>query len=245
VTDLGRSLPPRPAPARGADPVSLTAAPPPKPRPAKKLTKKDGPLAEVVAVWEAEAGRCEACTRAMNRTCARVATLSPSGVPRLLCPDCKQHRPDPLTTAVVGPQTAQALAEARATTVEASAAWLVAGLRAYGVLLRLDDRRRRYWLPGVGIFALFQHAASPPTYGRRPARQAQATPDDPRQTPGPHAWTASPAAAGRCGTGMSKGSFCMPWRATTARTSVAAAQRRQHLGRLPPGSCLRIRKRYR
>jgi hypothetical protein len=51
------------------------------------------------------------------------------------------------------------------TTVEASAAWLVEGLRAYGVLLRLDDRRRHYWLPGVGAFALFQHAASPPVVG--------------------------------------------------------------------------------
>ena len=158
MTDLDRSHPPRRAPDGGADPGSLTAAPLPEPRPAKK----DAPSAEAVAVWEAEDGRCEACSRAMDRTCARVATLPPSSVPRLLCPDCKHHRPDPLTTAVVGPQTAQALAEARTTTVDVSAAWLVAGLRAYGVLLRLDDRRRHYWLPGVGAFALFQHAASPP-----------------------------------------------------------------------------------
>src|SRR5713226_5268926 len=138
VTDLDRSLPP---------------------------AKQDIPLAEAVMVWEAEDGRCEACTRAMDRTCARVATVPPSSVPRLLCPDCTNHRPDPLTTAVVGPQTAQALAGALATTVEASAAWLVAGLRTYGVLLRLDGRRRRYWLPGVGAFALFQAPASPPVVG--------------------------------------------------------------------------------
>jgi len=167
VTDIDRSLPPRRAPDGSTDPVSLTAAPPPKPRPAKKPTKKDGPSAEVVAVWEAEDGRCEACTRAMDRTCARVATVPPSSVPRLLCPDCTNHRPDPLTTAVVGPLTAQALAGTLATTVEASAAWLVAGLRTYGVLLRLDGRRRRrrYWLPGVGAFTLFQAPASPPVVG--------------------------------------------------------------------------------
>ena len=74
MTDIDRSLPPRRAPDGSTDPVSLTAAPPAKPRPAKKPTKKDGPSAEVVAVWEAEDGRCEACTRAMDRTCARVAT---------------------------------------------------------------------------------------------------------------------------------------------------------------------------
>src|SRR2546427_5737414 len=146
MTDIDRSLPPRRAPDGSTDPVSLTAAPPPKPRPVNKPTKKDGPSAEVVAVWEAEDGRCEACTRAMGRTCARVATVPPSSVPRLLWPDCTNHRPDPLTTAVVGPQTAQALAGALATTVEASAAWLVAGLRPYGVLRRLAGRRAGYRL---------------------------------------------------------------------------------------------------
>ena len=165
MTDIDRSLPARRAPDGSTDPVSLTAAPPPKPRPAKKPTKKDGPSAEVVAVWEAEDGRCEACTRAMDRTCARVATVPPSSVPRLLCPDCTNHRPDPLTTAVVGPQTAQALAGALATTVEASAAWLVEGLRTYGVLLRLDDRRRYYWLPGVGTFTLFVQRPDRPWVG--------------------------------------------------------------------------------
>jgi len=165
VTDLDRALPPRHAPDGGVDPVNLTAAPPAKPRPAKKPTKQEGPSVEVMAVWEAEDGRCEACARAMDRACARVATVPPSSVPRLLCPDCKHRRPDPLASAVVGPQTAQALAGARTTTVEASAAWLVEGLRIYGVLLRLDDRRRRYWLPGVGIFTLFVHAASPNTVG--------------------------------------------------------------------------------
>jgi hypothetical protein len=100
----------------------------------------------------------------MDRTCARVATFPPSSVPRLLCPDCKHHRPDPLTTAVVGPQTAQVLARARAATVEASAAWLVQGLRAYGAappglppppLLATRSR----------LLRLFQDAASPPVVG--------------------------------------------------------------------------------
>src|SRR5207244_11989180 len=74
-------------------------------------------------------------------------------------------RPDPRASAAVRSQTAQMLAVALATTVETAAAWLVEGLRAYGVLLRLDDRRRYYWLPGVGTFTLFVHRPDRPWVG--------------------------------------------------------------------------------
>jgi len=161
MTDLDRSHPSLPAPDSGADPVSLTAAPPPAARPAKK----DVPSAETIAVWKAEDGRCEACTRPMDRACAGVAIDQPSSLPRLVCPDCNNHRPDPLAVAVVGSQTAQVLAVALATTVETAAVWLVEGLRAYGVLLRLDDRRHYYWLPGVGTFTLFVHRPDRPWVG--------------------------------------------------------------------------------
>jgi hypothetical protein len=59
-----------------------------------------------------------------------------------------------LAAAVVGPKTAGQLAEALGTTPEAASAWLAEGLRAYGVLLRLQDGRRVYWLPGVGCFSV-------------------------------------------------------------------------------------------
>jgi hypothetical protein len=161
MTDLGRSHPSLAVPDSGAAPASFTAAPLPAARPAKK----DVPSAEIIAVWNAEDGRCEACTRPMDRACADVAIDQMNSVARLVCPDCKRHRPDPLAVAVVGPQTAQTVAKARATTVEASAAWLIEGLRAYGVLLRLDDRRRYYWLPGVGTFTLFVHRPDRPWVG--------------------------------------------------------------------------------
>jgi len=52
------------------------------------------------------------------------------GERRLVCPDCKDQRPDPLATAIVGPKTAGQLAEALGTTLEAASAWLAEGLRA-------------------------------------------------------------------------------------------------------------------
>jgi hypothetical protein len=48
------------------------------------------------------------------------------------------------------------------TTLAATSAWLAAGLRAHGVLLRLQADRRVYWLPGVGCFSLLlEHGPLP------------------------------------------------------------------------------------
>ena len=115
---------------------------------------KHTPSPAAVAVWEAEDGRCEACGRPMDRTLARTGR-DRRGDQRLVCPDCKERRPDPLAAAIVGPKTAGQVAEALGTTVEAASAWLAAGLRAAGVLLREADGQRTYWLPGVGHFALY------------------------------------------------------------------------------------------
>jgi hypothetical protein len=80
-------------------------------------------------------------------------------------PDCKDQRPDPLAAAVVGPKTAEQVAEALGTTLEAASAWLVEGLRAAGVL-REAGGQRTYWLPGVGTFALYlDRPGQPPMIG--------------------------------------------------------------------------------
>ena len=71
---------------------------------------KPAPSPETLAVWEAEDGRCEACHRPMDRTLARTGR-DKRGDQRLVCPDCKERRPDPLAAAVVGPKTAGQLAE--------------------------------------------------------------------------------------------------------------------------------------
>ena len=119
----------------------------------------------VLAVWEAEDGRCEACGRPMDKTCAQVGR-DKRGERRLVCPDCKTQQPDPLAAAVVGPKTAAQLAAALGTTLEAASAWLATGLRSAGVLLRLQEGRRTYWLPGVGHFALYlDRPGRPPVIG--------------------------------------------------------------------------------
>src|ERR687883_350208 len=115
---------------------------------------KPGPSPATLAVWEAEDGRCEACGRPMDKTCARTGR-DKRGERRLVCPDCKEQRPDPLAAAVVGPKTARQLAEALGTTLEAASAWLAEGLCAAGVLVRLQESRRMYWPPGVGTFGLY------------------------------------------------------------------------------------------
>ena len=129
-------------------------------------TPVKSPSPEVLAIWEAEDGRCEGCRRPMDRTLARTGR-DKRGDQRLLCPDCKDRRPDPLAAVVVGPKTAGQLAEALGTTMDAASAWLVEGLRAYGVLLRLQDDRRLYWLPGVGQFPLgpSRRPGGPPVLG--------------------------------------------------------------------------------
>jgi hypothetical protein len=111
------------------------------------------PSPAVLAVWEAEDGRCEACGRPIDKSCARTGR-DKRGDRRLVCPDCKDQRPDPLAAAVVGPKTARQVAEALSTTLEAASAWLTEGLCAAGVLLRVQESWRAYWLPGVGTFGL-------------------------------------------------------------------------------------------
>src|ERR671932_623406 len=66
----------------------------------------------------------------------------------------------------VSPKTAGQLATARGTTPDAASAWLTEGLHAAGVLLRLQEGRRIYWLPGVGTFALYlDRPGRPPLIG--------------------------------------------------------------------------------
>ena len=128
-------------------------------------TSKPAPSPAVLAVWEAEDGRCEACGRPMDKACAQVGR-DKRGERRLVCPDCKAQQPDPLAAAVVSSKTARQVAAALGTTPAAASTWLAEGLRTAGVLLRLQEGRRIYWLPGAGLFALYlDRPGHPPTIG--------------------------------------------------------------------------------
>src|ERR671932_1659165 len=91
---------------------------------------KPAPSPETLAVWQAEDGRCEGCHRPMDRACARVGR-DRRGDQRLVCPDCKEQRPDPLTAAIVAQKTTEHVAAVRGTPLAAAATWLADGGRAY------------------------------------------------------------------------------------------------------------------
>lgn len=123
----------------------------------------------VLAVWTAEDGRCEACTRPMDKRWARVARLD-DRQPRtaenlqLLCVDCKARRPDPLKTRdlLLGAEVAaQVLGQLAPEQLEGATRWLAGQLKRYGVIVGGGQERRRYWLPGVGTFRV--HLADPST----------------------------------------------------------------------------------
>src|ERR671933_1100093 len=105
-----------------------------------------------LAVWEAEDGRCEACGRPMDKSCARTGR-DKRGDRRLVCPDCKEQRPDPLTAAIVAQQTTEHVAAVRGTPLEAAATWLADGARADRVPVPPEDSRRLCWRPGGAVFS--------------------------------------------------------------------------------------------
>ena len=112
-----------------------------------------------LAVWEAEDGRCEACTRPMDRRWARVTRLDDSRADwtvdnlQLLCVDCKARRPDMLSQLVLGEAiAAQVVGQLGPEQTEQATRWLRTMLRRYGVLVWVTRDGRAYWLPGIGTF---------------------------------------------------------------------------------------------
>ena len=126
------------------------------------------PAAEVVlAVWEAEDGRCEACKRPMDKSVARVARVDDHG-PRnienlqLLCVDCKAHRPDPLARLTLAGSVAERVVGALGPEQsEQAIRWLRGQLQRHGVLVGVRGAQRLYWLPGVATFQVAVQSDGP------------------------------------------------------------------------------------
>jgi hypothetical protein len=195
---------------------SAPAAPGPKrSEPASKPT----PSPAVVAVWEAEDGRCEACGRPMDRTCARTGR-DKRGDRRLVCPDCKEQRPDPLTAAIVAQKTTEHGAAVRGH--DAGSGGDLAGRRGARVRRPGPARGQPSAVLAAGRRRLLpapEPRARPPAGDRRPARHDQAAPGDPYPAPGAHARAAAAARAEHDGgskpamtTGSSSASLARPAR---------------------------------
>jgi len=112
----------------------------------------------VLAVWEAEDGRCEACKRPMDKRVARVARIDDHGPHsaenvQLLCVDCKAHRPDPLARLTVSVTiAARIVGSLGPEQAEQAMQWFGSQLQRYGVLIAARKTERKYWLPGVTSF---------------------------------------------------------------------------------------------
>jgi hypothetical protein len=125
--------------------------------------------AVILAVWTAEDGRCEACTRPMDKRWARVTRLNPAGEYtvanlQLLCVDCAARRPDPLAAGRIvlgGTVAEQVLGQLTPEQLVPATTWLGLQLKRYGVLVRASKRGRSYWLPGVGTFSVTVAPAGP------------------------------------------------------------------------------------
>src|SRR5919107_4250184 len=111
----------------------------------------------VAAVWAAEDGRCEACTRPMDRRCAAFGRIDDRRPDRsadnlhLLCVDCKARRPDMLARLALGDAVAARLAGGLPPEqAEQAGRWLRASLRRHGVLVWVGRGARRYLVPRGG-----------------------------------------------------------------------------------------------
>ena len=120
-----------------------------------------------LAVWQAEDGLCEACGRALDLPCAffaqvqrRPRVLTTDNL-RLLCPDCKARRPDPLYAARVSWPVASALAARLGESPDDAATWLLDQLRRHAILAGVHKGSRDYRLPGAGTLLLQSPHAIP------------------------------------------------------------------------------------
>jgi len=118
----------------------------------------------LLAVWEAEDGRCEACKRPMDKRLARVARIDDHGSHtfehlQLLCVDCKARRLDPLARLSVSDAImAKMVGGLGPEQAEQATRWLRGQLQRYGVLVATFKGGRKYWLPGVAAFQVTLNA---------------------------------------------------------------------------------------
>ncbi len=133
-----------------------------KKRPSKKNNKKRRPpkkwISEetLLAVWEAEDGRCEVCKRAMDKRFARWLPIKKGSIEdrpealHLACIDCRRNQPEYLRTFIrVDKNVMQKIEQKTEYTDEQK---FVNDFREYAVLVGKNKDFRTYWLPRVGSF---------------------------------------------------------------------------------------------
>jgi hypothetical protein len=151
-------------------PVRYGEKPDPKPPKKRKLAKNPARKLErkpritddtILAVWEAEDGRCEVCKRPMDKRVARWLPRDPERIENhpdsihLACVDCFRRQPDFLMAVIkVKGSILEKLKQRMNTPPENLEEWLGQALRDYGVVITGGKESRQYWLPRIGSFTL-------------------------------------------------------------------------------------------
>ncbi|SFX75170.1 hypothetical protein SAMN04487866_12236 [Thermoactinomyces sp. DSM 45891] len=127
----------------------------------KKRPRKPKPTKQEIefAVWHAEDGRCENCKRAMDKRLTRTCRVNSSeryvaDNLHLLCVDCWKGRPDPLHNIAIADRVLDQVSHHFEMEKDETQELLQELLTANGVILNWENRKRDYWVPGIGTFVI-------------------------------------------------------------------------------------------
>lgn len=144
----------------------------PDPKPAKKSNRAKKSVRKqhkrpwvskdaILAVWEAEDGRCEICKRAMDKKAASWLPRDPERIENhpdsihLACVDCARKQPDFLAAMIkVDVRILEKLKRKMSAPPKDLENWFGQALRDYGVVITRGKEFRTYWLPRIGSFIL-------------------------------------------------------------------------------------------
>jgi hypothetical protein len=124
------------------------------------------PILLTQSIWRAEDGRCEACSRPIDRHIAQIVPRMPGPLEgdnaALLCPLCQHFLQSPFSIMRVDKVTAEILASALGMTKPEAAQWLREQLEAFAVFIEVASDMMRVWLPGVGSVTVQTRSGKPP-----------------------------------------------------------------------------------
>ncbi|PTM56679.1 HNH endonuclease [Desmospora activa] len=109
-------------------------------------------------VWWEEDGRCENCKRPMGFSVSCYSRIQKNNDYTadnlyLFCPDCKKHQPDFLDH-LLGAESDVIKVLAEDVKITEAEQFLIKNLQKHGVLLGFSQKKRLYWLPGIGKFSV-------------------------------------------------------------------------------------------
>jgi len=117
-------------------------------------------LKTIREVHAAEDGRCEGCGRAMDKKAVQIRRIDPlifneMNNYALMCPDCMKNQPDVLKEASFAESAIERYRTVRDIPLDQAMRELII-IKKNLVLFEISGGRRKYWLPGLGMFSFHQ-----------------------------------------------------------------------------------------